>query len=152
MIAALGDPDREALLDHEQAMEDRVRGTREAHPEELGHRLVQVDDQRDARDPQGQPGEDQEVGQGMDLEDGEVPPALGPGHGPAGPHEEGEVFAQVDPQAGTLVALDVQAVDGRRRRARPRAGRPGGGARRPRPAGPAATSDSASRRTRESSS
>ena len=56
--------------------------------------------------------------------------------GPRRPDEEREVLAQVRPEAGALVALDVEAVDGRRRRGRRAARRRGAAGRRRRPGGP----------------
>ncbi len=86
----------------------------------------------------------------MDLDEREPLPPMDPDGRPPRTGEELEVFAQVDPEAGALVALDVEAMEADpgqvaaagpgRRRPRTRTGRP------------AATMASASRRTRGSSS
>ena len=46
--------DRDPLLQQQQAVDDRVRGAREARPEELRHRLVEVEQDRDADEPERQ--------------------------------------------------------------------------------------------------
>ena len=106
-----GHADGQALLEDEQTMDERVRDAREAHPEELRHRLVEVDHERHPDEPERQPGEDEEVRQRVDLDERVAPPAVGPGHGPAGPEQEGQVLAQVRAQPGALVTLDVEPMD-----------------------------------------
>ena len=109
--------------------------------------------ERDAGEPQRQRREREEVRQRLDLDERRT--GAGGGQSRSGPRradEECEVLAQVDAEPGALVALDVEPVDARRRRRRRR--RVGPARRRPRTStgSPAATSDSASRRTRGSSS
>ena len=72
---------------------------------------MEVEDQGHPDEAQGQARDHEEVRQGVDLDQGVAPAAVGPGHGPRSPDEEGEVLAQVDRQARALVALDVEAVD-----------------------------------------
>ena len=86
-------------------------GLREAAPEELGHRLVQVEHDRHADEAERQGREHEEVRQRCDLDEGEPLAPVGPDRGPAGADEEREVLGEVRPQAGALVALDVEAAD-----------------------------------------
>ena len=99
-------------LHSEQAVDDRVRGAREARPEELRHRLVEVEQDRDADEPERQAGEREQVRRGVDLDQRVAPPRIRPGQGPRRPDEEREVLEQVRPEARALVAPDVEAVDG----------------------------------------
>ena len=78
---------------------------------ELGHRLVEIQDDRHADKPERHGGEDQEVRQRVDLDETVVPSAVGHGQGETGPDEEPEVLEEVGSQAGTLVTLDAQAHD-----------------------------------------
>ena len=73
-----GDGDREPLLRDEKGVDERVRGTGEAAPEELGHRLVEVDEERDADEPEGERSEGEEVRDRVDLDEGVAPPRLRP--------------------------------------------------------------------------
>lgn len=92
-------------------MEDRVRRPWEAAPEELGHRLVEVEQQRHPGKPQRNGGEGQEVGQAVDLDEPVATAAVGPGEGPAGAKEEREVLAEIDPEPRALMALDAEPPD-----------------------------------------
>ena len=103
--------DRQPLLDQQQPVSGRVRGLREAASEELGHRLVEVEDDRHAGEPKRQDREHQEVRQRGDLDEREPLAPMEPRRRPRRPHEEVEVLAQVDTEPGTLVALDVEAPD-----------------------------------------
>ncbi len=146
------DGDRQALLEQEQAVEGGIDGTWKALLEELRHRLVEIEDERHARQPERQRCERQEVRQRMDLDEPEPMPSMEAGGRPRRAGEELEVLAQVDAEPGSLVALDVEPVEPDARHQCPAAAWPG----RRRPSTttgrPVATSDSASRRTRGSSS
>ena len=106
-----GGGEREPLLEPERHLRGRARGAREACPEELGHRLVQVEDHRDAGQPEVQRPEHQEVGQGVDLDERIPAPPVGLRDGRRRAYQEVEVLDEVGPQARALVALDVEAVD-----------------------------------------
>ena len=58
---------------------ERGRPPVEPAPEELGHRLVQVEDHRHARQPHRQRREDEEVRQGVDLHQAVAPSSVGGG-------------------------------------------------------------------------
>jgi hypothetical protein len=47
----------------------------------------------------------------VDLDEGEAFATVHPGGRPASPNEKLQVFAQVDAEAGTLVALDIESVE-----------------------------------------
>ena len=74
---------------------------------------------------EGQRGEDEVVGQRVDLDEGVAPAAVGAGRRPERPNQEGAVLGQVHGQAGALVAPHGQAAqvhardDGRGPLARP---------------------------------
>ena len=120
--------------------------------EELRHGLVQVEQDRDADEAQRQGREHEEVRQRVDLDEREPLAAVGLDRCPSGSDQERQVLAQVRPESCALVALDVEPPDvhaapdflGGLARAGAGRGR-GPGVRSP-------TSDSASRRTRGSSS
>ena len=84
---------------------------REAHPEELRHRLVEVEDDRHAGQPEGQRGEHERVGEGVDLDQRVAAPAVRARQREQRPQEELGVLEQVAADAGALVPLDVQPVD-----------------------------------------
>ena len=92
-------------------MAQRVRRAREAGDEELGHRLVQVEQHRDADEAQRQGREHEEVGQRVDLHQPEPVAAVELDRRPSGSDQERQVLAQVRPEPGTLVALTAEAPD-----------------------------------------
>ena len=103
----IGEPDRHPLLEQEQPVGDRVRGADEASPEEVGHRLVEVEEHGHPGHAQGQGGEHEEVGNRVHLHEPEPLAPVRPGRRPATPDQEREVLAEVRPDAGPLVTLDV---------------------------------------------
>ena len=108
---AVDNGDREAFLEEQQAVGDRVRGLREPASEELRHGFVQVQDHRDTDEAEGESGEHEVVRQRGDLGEGESLAPVGSDGRPAGADQEVPVFGQVPPEAGALVALDVEAAD-----------------------------------------
>jgi hypothetical protein len=50
-LGVAGKRDRQALLEKEQTVDDQVRGAREPATEELRHRLVEVEEDRHAGQP-----------------------------------------------------------------------------------------------------
>ena len=108
---AVDERDRQALLEQQQAVGDRVRGLGEPASEELRHRLVQVEDDRHADEPERQGREHEVVRERRDLGQGEPFPPMRTRRRPAGAHEERAVLREVGPQARALVALDVEAPD-----------------------------------------
>ena len=89
-------------------MAQRVRRTREAGDEELGHRLVQVEQHRDTDEAQRQGGEHEEVRQRVDLHEPEPMASMELDRCPSGSDQEREVLAQVRPEPRSLMALDRQ--------------------------------------------
>ncbi len=87
-----------------------ARGKRD--PEELRHRLVEVEEERDADQPERQRREREEVRRGVDLDERVAAAAVGAGEGPRRAGEEREVLGEVGEQARALVAPDVEAMDG----------------------------------------
>ena len=152
VMTARRERDRHPLLQQQQAVGDRVRGAREAAPEELRHRLVEVEEDRHADEPERQAANDEEVRQGVDLDQRRSAAADGRGRAPTPPGRgtrgtrPGSRRARRPGGAGRRGGGPDAVEDpvGRRRRR--------GAGRRRRPARPAATSASASRRTRGSSS
>ena len=106
-----GDRDRCPLLDEEGLVGERVRRAREPAPEELRHRLVQVEQERDTGEPQRERREREEIRQAVDLDEPVPPAAVGAGELPAGPDSERDVLAEIGPDPGALVALHVQPPD-----------------------------------------
>ncbi len=66
---------------------------REAGPEELGHRLVEVEDDLHPAELERERGEHEEVRQAVDLDHAVVTASMGAGRRPARPDEEAEVLA-----------------------------------------------------------
>ena len=64
-------------------MGERVRRPWEAAPEELGHRLVEIEQEGHAGEPQRQRGKREEVRQAVDLDEGVTAAPMGAGQGPA---------------------------------------------------------------------
>ena len=69
-------------------MAQRVRRTREAGDEELGHRLVQVEQHRDADEAQRHCREHEEVRQRVDLREREPMASVELDRGPSGSDQE----------------------------------------------------------------
>jgi hypothetical protein len=99
------------LLEQQQPMHERLRGARKAAAEELGHRLVEIEQHGHPGKPQRQRGEHEEIGQGVDLDQGEPLAAMEPNGGDHGARHERQVLAQVHAQACALVTLHVEVVD-----------------------------------------
>src|SRR5260221_502883 len=76
-----GEPGRRRFLGAQQPVSNPSGAAVEAASKELGHRLVEVEDDRDARQPDGQCREDQDVGKGMHLDEAVAPPAMGSSKG-----------------------------------------------------------------------
>ena len=72
---------------------------------------MEIEDERDAGEPERQPGEDEPIGQGRDLDDRVPVTPVRPGEGNEDPPEELEILGEVRAEAGSLVALDVEAMD-----------------------------------------
>ena len=89
-------------------MDEGVRRPRKAHPEELGHCLVEIDDDRNANDAERETCQDEKVRQGVDDDRRIVPSSMGGGRRAACPDEEREVLPQICSEAGSLVTLDIQ--------------------------------------------
>ena len=89
---------RSAPASRSRPVGERVRGAREAHPEELRHRLVEVEDHRHAGEPERQRGEHEEVRQACGPGRARSGAADGRASRPGGPDEEREVLAQVAPR------------------------------------------------------
>ena len=84
---------------------------READAEELRHRLVEIEDDRHAEQPQRERGKDEEIGRRMDLDDPEPLAAVEPDGRPHRPGEERQILGDVDDDPCALVALDVEVAD-----------------------------------------
>ena len=80
--------DRQPLLEEQQPMAERVRRPREAAAEELRHRLVEVEQDRDADEAQRQGREHEEVGQRVDLDERESVAAMELDRCPSGSDQE----------------------------------------------------------------
>ena len=91
--------------------DDRVRSARKPAAEELRHRLVQVEQHRDADEPKRQRREHEEVRQGVDLDEREPLAPMQPDRGEHRPHQERHVLAQVHAEPRALVALHVEVLD-----------------------------------------
>jgi hypothetical protein len=92
-------------------MSETAGSAGEAHPEELGHRLVEIENQGNASEPEREGGKGQEIWQAVDDDDGVTTPALRPDRRPAGSPEEREILTQVRPDAGALVTTDRESVE-----------------------------------------
>ncbi len=106
-----GEADGSRFLGTQERVPDPARPAAEPAPEELRHRLVEIEDHRDADQPQRQRREHQEVRQRVDLDEPVAPPGVGAGQRERGAHEERHVFDEVGAEAGSLVALDVEPAD-----------------------------------------
>jgi hypothetical protein len=107
----VGDRRRDSLDDRQGADGDRVRRPGPARPEELGRRLVEVQQQRDPGQAEGQRREGEEVGRRVNLDECVAAAPVGAGQSERGPDEEGRVLRKVRRDRRTLVALDVEAGD-----------------------------------------
>ncbi len=143
--------DRGSFLGAQRAVPGPARGTREAEPEELRHRLVEIEDDRRPDEPQRQGGEDEGVGQAVDLDDRVAPPAMGAQERPAARTKNAPYSPRYVPMPAPwwrwtsrrttrTPSIDASGASSGRRSEKTSTGRP------------AATSASASRRTRGSSS
>lgn len=92
-------------------MSDTAGSARKAHPEELGHRLVEIENEGNAREPERKDGEDQEIRQAVDDDGGVSTPALCSDCRPTGPPEEREILTQVRRDARALMTTDRESVD-----------------------------------------
>ena len=112
---------------------------------------MEIEDDRHPDDAERERGKDEEVGQGVDLDETVAASPVCAGQGQPGADEKRQVLTEICAEPGTLVALDAQPADGdaiedlvgrivARRRANTSTARP------------VATIASASRRTRGSSS
>ena len=133
--------DRQPLLEQEQPVGDRVRGLRKAAPEELGHRFVQIQDDRHAHEAQRDRREHEVVGQRCHLGEGEPFAPMGPGRRPActagGSRRTRRDTSRGSPPGGAgHPAAGCARRSARPRRPRPAVGGPGpgrAGPTRPRP-------------------
>ena len=101
----------EPLLHLEQPAPDPPASAAKAAPEELRHRLVQVEDDGHTGQSEWRGREDEEVRQRMDLDEREAPPYVGARQRDARSDEERQVLAQVDRERCALVALDAEPAD-----------------------------------------
>src|SRR5437762_3788185 len=101
-------------------MGKRVRSRGEAALVELRHRLVEIQQQRDADDTQGQRSEGKEVRQAVDLHEVVVEPSMRPRECPGGPDEEREVLPEIHPDPGSLMTLNAKTADSDTGNGRPR--------------------------------
>ena len=144
--------DRQPLLEEEQAVGDRVRGLREAASEELRHGFVQVQDDRHADEAQRERREHEVVRQRGHLGQGEPLAPMGPDRRPAGRRTRKSPYSARYVQR---LAPWWRWTSSRRIRtpfSSPSASSPGRRRPRTRTGRPEATTASASRRTRGSSS
>ena len=72
---------------------------------------MEVQHEWDPGEPEVERGKDEEVRQGVHLDEGEPGPRMRPGHGDRRAREERQVFGRVGGQAGALMALGVEPVE-----------------------------------------